>query len=120
MEKLGHHICPVGYGIQTYMLTSMSLLKEVQELPELFMKSKEERALWKTLRRFTKQVKVELDHSDLDKASSIKGYYVQDVQIKIDYEQGNVMVGKGESLKSWLWIWLLGILRCCLRVFWGS
>ncbi|PDZ11328.1 restriction endonuclease [Bacillus pseudomycoides] len=99
-KKLGHHICPVGYGIQTYMLTSMSLLKEVQELPELFMKSKEERALWKTLRRFTKQVKVELDHSDLDKASSIKGYYVQDVQIKIDYEQGNVMVGKGGEFKE--------------------
>ena len=40
MEKLDHLIRPVGYGIQTYTITTMSLLKEVQELPELFMKSK--------------------------------------------------------------------------------
>ncbi|ASL63663.1 5-methylcytosine-specific restriction related enzyme [Bacillus cereus] len=58
--------------IQTYTITTMSLLKEVKELPELFMKSKEERTLWKTLRRFTRQVKVELDHRNLDEASSIK------------------------------------------------
>ncbi|MDM5187310.1 restriction endonuclease-like protein [Bacillus sp. DX4.1] len=99
-KKLDHLIRSVGYGIQTYMLTSMSLLKEVQELPELFMKSKEERALWKTLRRFTKQVKVELDHSNLDEASAIKSYHVQDVQIGIDYVQGNVMVGKGDVFKE--------------------
>lgn len=40
----------------------MFLLKEVQEFPGLFMKSKEERTLWKRLCRFMKQVKVELDH----------------------------------------------------------
>ncbi len=56
------------------------------------MKSKEERTLWKTLRRFTKQVKVELDHRNLDEASAIKSYYVQDVQIWVDYESGVVMV----------------------------
>lgn len=80
----------------------MSLLKEVQELPELFMKSKEERTLWKTLRRFTKQVKVELDHNNLDEASSIKSYYVQDVQIWVDYENENevVMVGRDGLVKE--------------------
>nr|CAB40610.2 putative transcription factor [Bacillus cereus ATCC 10987] len=91
-KKLEHLIRPVGYGIQTYTITTMSLLKEVQELPEIFMKSKEERTLWKTLRRFTKQVKVELDHRNLDEASAIKSYYVQDVQIWVDYESGVVMV----------------------------
>ncbi|HWO95683.1 MAG TPA: hypothetical protein VNM45_04980 [Bacillus sp. (in: firmicutes)] len=30
-----------GYGIQVYTMATMSLLKDVQELPELFMKSKE-------------------------------------------------------------------------------
>ncbi|WP_439876537.1 DUF2357 domain-containing protein [Bacillus mycoides] len=91
-KKLDHLIRPVGYGIQTCTITTMSLLKEVKELPELFMKSKEERTLWKTLRRFTKQVKVELDHRNLDEASSVKSYYVQDVQIWVDYENGVVMV----------------------------
>lgn len=99
-KKLDHLIRPVGYGIQTYTITTMSLLKEVQELPELFMKSKEERTLWKTLRRFTKQVKVELDHRNLDEASSIKSYYVQDVQIWIDYENGVVMVGRDGLVKE--------------------
>ena len=99
-KKLDHLIRPVGYGIQTYTITTMSLLKEVQELPELFMKSKEERILWKTLRRFTKQVKVELDHRNLDEASSVKSYYVEDVQIWVDYESGVVMVGKGGLVKE--------------------
>ena len=99
-KKLDHLIRPVGYGIQTYTITTMSLLKEVQELPELFMKSKEERTLWKTLRRFTKQVKVELDHCNLDEASAIKSYYVQDVQIWVDYENEVVMVGRDERVKE--------------------
>ena len=117
MEKLDHLIRPVGYGIQTYTITTMSLLKEVQELPELFMKSKEERALWKTLRRFTKQVKVELDHRNLDEASSIKSYYVQDAQIWVDYENEVVMVGRDGRVKEVLWSWLLGEVRCCLEKF---
>lgn len=99
-KKLDHLIRPVGYGIQTYTITTMSLLKEVQELPELFMKSKEERTLWKTLRRFTKQVKVELDHRNLDEASSIKSYYVQDVQIWVDYENGVVVVWRDGRVKE--------------------
>ncbi|MGE6402986.1 DUF2357 domain-containing protein [Bacillus cereus] len=99
-KKLDHLIRPVGYGIQAYTITTMSLLKEVQELPELFMKSKEERTLWKTLRRFTKQVKVELDHRNLDEASSVKSYYVQDVQIWVDYENEVVMVGRDGRVKE--------------------
>ncbi|MDA1846755.1 DUF2357 domain-containing protein [Bacillus cereus] len=99
-KKLDHLIRPVGYGIQTYTITTMSLLKEVQELPELFMKSKEERTLWKTLRRFTKQVKIELDHNNLDEASSVKSYYVEDVQVWVDYENGVVMVGRDGRVKE--------------------
>lgn len=99
-NKLDHLIRPVGYGIQTYTITTMSLLKEVQELPELFMKSKEERTLWKTLRRFTKQVKVELDHRNLDEASSVKRYNVEDVQIWVDYKNGVVMVGRDGLVKE--------------------
>ncbi|CEV42117.1 Uncharacterised protein [Streptococcus pneumoniae] len=64
------------------------------------MKSKEERTLWKTLRRFTKQVKVELDHNNLDEASSIKSYYVQDVQIWVDYEKEVVSVGRDGRVKE--------------------
>ncbi|MBO9128570.1 restriction endonuclease-like protein [Bacillus sp. 165] len=99
-KKLDHLIRPVGYGLQVYTMTSMSLLKEVQELPELFMKSKEERVLWQTLRRFTKKVRIELDNSYLDQASTISSYYIQDVQIKIDYERGNALIGKEGVFKE--------------------
>ena len=116
-KKLDHLIRPVGYGIQTYTITTMSLLKEVQELPELFMKSKEERTLWKTLRRFTKQVKVELDHRNLDEASAIKSYYVQDVQIWVDYENGVVMVGRDGLVKEVSLDLVVSRDRCCLETF---
>lgn len=99
-KKLNHLIRPVGYGIQVYTLANMSLLKEVQELPELFMKSSEERILWRTLRRFTKKVRIELDHSYLDRASAIKSYQIQDVHIKIDYELRNVMIGKEGAVRE--------------------
>ncbi|WP_078414717.1 restriction endonuclease-like protein [Priestia abyssalis] len=99
-KKLDHLIRPVGYGIQVYTMTTMSLLKDVQELPELFMKSKEERILWRTLRRFTQRVKIELDHSYLDQASAIKSYEIQNVRITIDYERGVVIMGKEGRLKE--------------------
>lgn len=33
-------IRPVKYGIATYMMTTLSLLNEAKELPELYMKNK--------------------------------------------------------------------------------
>jgi uncharacterized protein len=78
----------------------MLLLKEVQELPELFMKSKEERVLWRTLRRFTKKVRIELDHSYLDRASAIRSYRIQDVQVRVDYERSVVVIENGGVLKE--------------------
>ncbi|WP_369900871.1 DUF2357 domain-containing protein [Bacillus manliponensis] len=109
-KKRNNIIRPVGYGIQTYTMTSMSLLKEVQELPELFMKSKEERTLWKTLRRFAKQVKIELDHEHLDEASTISSYYIQDVPVQIDYEERNVVIGVDKKLPLDLVMWNSSVL----------
>ena len=39
-KKLDHLIRPVGYGIRTYTITTMSLLKEVQELPRIIYEIK--------------------------------------------------------------------------------
>lgn len=99
-KKLEHLIRPVGYGIHVYTMTHMSLLKGVRELPELFMKSKEERLLWQTLRRFTKKIKIELDHPYLDLASAIKSYQIQNVQIMIDYKQGSVSINTEDTVKE--------------------
>lgn len=86
--------------VQVYTMTTMSLLKDVHELPELFMKSKEERILWRTLRRFTKRVQIELDHSYLDQASEIKSYQLQNVRIMIDYKRGIVIIGNEGGRKE--------------------
>ena len=60
-QKLPQVIRPVHYGIANYAMTTIDTLKEAQELPELFMKSKNEMVLWRMLRRVSDRVKVELD-----------------------------------------------------------
>ena len=62
--KLPQVIRPVHYGIANYAITTIDTLKEAQELPELFMKSKNEMVLWRMLRRVSDRVKVELDRGE--------------------------------------------------------
>ena len=57
-----HVIRPVKYGIATYMMTTLTLLNEARELPELYMKNKQETTLWRMLRRISDHIKMELDH----------------------------------------------------------
>lgn len=47
-------------------LVLLNILKEAKELPELFMKSKEEIALWRMLRRLSDRICFELDNRYLD------------------------------------------------------
>ncbi|MET3728187.1 putative component of viral defense system (DUF524 family) [Fictibacillus halophilus] len=83
-EALKNVIKPVGYGISSYMLTTLNNLKEATELPELYMKSKDELAIWKTMRRLSNNPKINLNHKHVDQASEI-------VQIK----SGEVLVSVG-------------------------
>lgn len=80
-------IKPVHYGIAGYMLTTLNMLKEATELPELFMKSKEEMALWRTLRRVSDQIKVDLDEVNVDDATRVKSYQIQDIFIVIEDDE---------------------------------
>jgi hypothetical protein len=52
---------PVGYGIAVYAMTTLNTIKQAKELPELFMKSSEEIALWRLLRRLSDRVRFDLD-----------------------------------------------------------
>src|SRR5690606_10023791 len=59
--NLPEAIKPVNYGIANYILTTLNTLKEAKELPELFMKSKEEMMLWRMLRRVSDRIRIQLN-----------------------------------------------------------
>ncbi|WAA10987.1 restriction endonuclease-like protein [Fervidibacillus albus] len=77
-------IKPVGYGIQSNIITTLSILKQSKELPELFMKFGEEVKLWRMLRRFTSNVTTLLDSNFLDQAKKIQAYQIGFYSVDID------------------------------------
>ncbi|MED0654706.1 hypothetical protein P4S88_11665 [Anoxybacillus geothermalis] len=66
----------VSYGIAVYAMTTLNTIKQAKELPELFMKSSEEIALWRLLRRLSDRVRFDLDARYLDQASKITAYFM--------------------------------------------
>ncbi len=87
-------IKPVNYGIAGYAMTTLAQLKEAKELPELFMKSKDELTVWRMLRRVSDRVKVELDAEHLDKASGGESYRFKDVEVRMNSEDGVIEIVK--------------------------
>ena len=89
---------PVGYGISVYTMTTLNTLQEAKELPELFMKSKEEITLWRMLRRLSDRIRFDLDDRYLDKASKIEAYRMKDIVIKLADHQ--LVITKGDKSKT--------------------
>lgn len=87
-----HPIVPVGYGISSYALTTLSIFEDAKELPELFMKSSEEINLWRMLRRLSNKVKTELNNKIIDTATSVEGFQIKDLQIKIEKKNEKILV----------------------------
>lgn len=73
-KRLKLSIKPVGYGISTSTLTTLPDLKAAKELPQLYMKSAMERQLWEVLRRFSGEVRMDLDHKELEKAGKVTSF----------------------------------------------
>jgi len=96
-ENLPHVIQPVHYGIANYILTTLDSLKETKELPELFMKSKEEVSLWRMLRRISDQIKTELDDYNVDHATSVKKFRVRDINIVLRKKDRVIVLANGHS-----------------------
>ena len=82
--NLSKPIKPVRYGIANSFITTLEKLKEASELPELFMKSKEEVAVWKMVRRVSDQIKLDLDHTNLDYATFVRDYRLDGMNINMD------------------------------------
>ncbi|WNF24846.1 restriction endonuclease-like protein [Mesobacillus jeotgali] len=90
-SRLKQNIRPVNYGISSYVMTTLSTLKEAQELPELFMKSKEEMTIWRMLRRVSDQIRIDLDHENLDRASRITEYKIKDIKVMMDKQEREIL-----------------------------
>jgi|SRR5690625_596221 len=94
MHNLPKVISPLGYGIANYMITTLNTLKAAKELPELYMKSKDEMILWRMLRRISDDIQLKLDNRHLDKASQVKQYKVKDIVIAINQQEGTLTFQK--------------------------
>ncbi|WP_057913877.1 restriction endonuclease-like protein [Peribacillus muralis] len=80
-------IRPVKYGIATYMMTTLSLLNEAKELPELYMKNKQETTLWRMLRRISDQIEINLDNKVLEDALGVGTFSFKGIEIHLDKEK---------------------------------
>lgn len=97
-QFLSDVIRPVGYGIAVYAMTTLNTIKQAKELPELFMKSSEEIALWRLLRRLSDRVRFDLDARYLDQASKITAYRVKNLLIRL--ENGLLTITSGAKRKT--------------------
>ncbi|GAA1368377.1 restriction endonuclease-like protein [Peribacillus frigoritolerans] len=85
-------IRPVKYGIATYMMTTLSLLYEAKELPELYMKNKQETTLWRMLRRISDQIEINLDNKVLDEALGVVTFSFKGIEIYLDKEKQTLFI----------------------------
>lgn len=106
-KMLPNLIRPVGYVIQNMMITTINLLKEAEELPELFMKTGEEKKLWRMLRRFTSRVKTELDAELLDEASKIESYQIGKYTLALDTKNDELVVSREGAKTATVPLWQL-------------
>ncbi|WP_249306115.1 restriction endonuclease-like protein [Lederbergia citrea] len=91
-------IRPVGYGIQTFIMTSFNVLSHAKDLPELFMKSGEEVKLWRMLRRLTTNVQTTLDDTIVDRARKIQAYQIGYYFVVMDPMHEEIHVMQGDEI----------------------
>lgn len=98
-NDLPNVITPVNYGIATYMMTTLQNLKQAKELPELFMKSEEEKLIWQMLRRVSDRIKTDLDQLTLDSAIRVNKFQIKDIEITLTNEDKNIELRTEDKLE---------------------
>ena len=99
-KRTKHNILPVKYGIATYMMTTLSLLEGAKELPELYMKNKQETTLWKMLRRISDRIQVDLNEKLIDEATEVETFSFHRIQIKLSHDENMMEIDNGfDTLK---------------------
>ncbi|WP_342748188.1 nuclease domain-containing protein [Virgibacillus ndiopensis] len=98
--NLHNPIKPVNYGVANSFMTTLANIKQAAELPELFMKSKEEKIVWKTLRRVSDQINTGLDHIHVDSATQIKEYRLTGMKVHMDRTQSSVHFHANKNIET--------------------
>jgi uncharacterized protein len=93
-------IKPVKYGIATYMMTTLTQIKEAKELPELYMKNIEETTLWKMLRRISDRITIQLNNDVLDKATEVGAFSFKNIEIRFNKEKQTLSIKKGQEKRT--------------------
>ncbi|MCA0984293.1 DUF2357 domain-containing protein [Halobacillus yeomjeoni] len=96
-RTLDETINPVGYGVKVYTMTTLSILKQAKDLPELFMKSKEEVKLWRLLRRYTRDVRTELDSMYLDRSTGVTSFVVGNHKVSLDKSRDQIIIKSNDG-----------------------
>ena len=96
-RRLNHTIKPVGYGISTSTLTTISNLNTAEELPQLYMKDPLERQLWQVLRRFSKEVRMNLDHGELEKAEKVISFQSLRKGLRVQVDESDIKVSSNKG-----------------------
>ncbi|WP_374055838.1 DUF2357 domain-containing protein [Rossellomorea sp. FM04394] len=107
-QVLKKEIRPVGYGIQSHMMTTLSLLNQSEELPELFIKSPEEIKLWRMLRRLTTNVHTNLDDRTIERARKVQAYQIGHVEVLLDSDSEQIDIIQNDEVLNTV---PLGILQ---------
>lgn len=90
-------IKPVKYGIASNMMTSLIQLNEATELPELYLRNKQETILWKMLRRISDEITIQLNNENIDKASGIGEFSLKDILISLNKNEQTILIKKNEK-----------------------
>jgi uncharacterized protein len=97
--NLDQVVKPVNYGIAVYSITTIQNLIRAKELPELFMKSDEEKMIWQLLRRISDQIKIDLDKSMLDEAKHINNFEIKDAEVILDLNNRKLFVKTRKNIE---------------------
>jgi hypothetical protein len=98
--RLKKVIVPVGYGFGHYMLTTLRSLENSTELPELFMKSEEEKVVWQMLKRVSDRIHIKLDDKKMDQAERVAKYTIIDATVNFDSESEVVEIVKAGMVQT--------------------
>ncbi|WHY78387.1 DUF2357 domain-containing protein [Neobacillus sp. WH10] len=96
-KRTNELIKPVKYGIATYMMTTLTQLQEARELPELFMRNKQETTVWKMLRRVSDRINIKLNDYNLDGASAVETFAFKDIEMRLNRVNQTFSIKKGEE-----------------------
>lgn len=76
-----------GYQVRRNIYTTYYLLKNAHIVTELCIRNKEEFRLWKELNRFNKEVETKVDDNNVDKASKVSAFTINDIGIVINSDR---------------------------------